>query len=257
MLITIPILTCFLFAVIYPLCFWITAPDPIKNYFHRFHLGIANLVSGIMVVVIVFLDVSLTTKLLVLFWKVVFFCISRETWKIEIPNPKIITIPSIIGVAVYAQLHHELLGPGALAIAAMILGGFVLCSVFFAMNLGHHYLNVHGLPISHLRRATNVFLFFLGTRAAWDFLFIVTQKINYQGDIIPIWKFIGTMEGFLLVIALFFGTLFPLASLYFVYGTLKIKNTQSTTGILYALLCSVLVGDITYKYYLLKYGLPL
>ena len=56
---------------------------------------------------------------------------------------------------------------------------------------------------------------------------------------------------------IFFGALFPLFSLYFVLGTLKLKNTQAATGILYVTLCSVLLGDLTYKYYLIKFGIPL
>jgi hypothetical protein len=64
------------------------------------------------------------------------------------------------------------------------------------------------------------------------------------------------MEGIFLLVAFFFGTLFPLVSIYFVWGTLKAKSTQSATGILYVLLSAILIGDIAYKYYLLNYHLP-
>ena len=64
------------------------------------------------------------------------------------------------------------------------------------------------------------------------------------------------MEGIFLLVAFFFGTLFPLVSIYFVWGTLKVKSTQSATGILYVLLSAILIGDIAYKYYLLNYQLP-
>ena len=54
-----------------------------------------------------------------------------------------------------------------------------------------------------------------------------------------------------------FGTIFPLVALYFVDGTLKVKSTQSATGILYVILIAILIGDLTYKYYLIQYGIVL
>lgn len=208
-------------------------------------------------VVFVFLDVTMAAKLMVLTWKVVFFCISREQWKKEWPNVGLLTLASVLGLVVYTRAQYELMGPGLLPVLSMVLGGAVLCASLFAMNLGHYYLNVHGLSLSHLQRAVKVFLLCLTARLIWDLFLLFTLKIDFQGDIIPLYTFISTIEGFLLIIALFFGTLFPLGSLYFVNGTLRVKNTQSATGILYAILCSVLIGDITYKYYLLKWGLPL
>ena len=138
-----------------------------------------------------------------------------------------------------------------------IVGGFILCSSFYTMNLGHWYLNVHGLPMSHLKRAVYVFWFFLILRALWDVLALLTMRILSRGEMIPLWKFMGQMDGFFLVIAFFFGTLFPIISLGFVKGTLDVKSTQSATGILYVVLSSVLIGDMTYKYYLIRYGLGL
>ena len=125
------------------------------------------------------------------------------------------------------------------------------------MNLGHWYLNVHGLPIAHLNRAVSVLGGCLFIRALADVYFIFAQKLLYDGELISIFQFMLQFDGFFLWIALFFGTLFPLISLYFAKGALDVKNTQATTGILYAILCSVLIGDLTYKYYLIKFGVAL
>ena len=125
------------------------------------------------------------------------------------------------------------------------------------MNLGHWYLNVHGLNINHLLRATYIFWTFVVIRFIWDIWQLLTAKILYQGDRISLPHFMFHIDGFLLLIAFFFGTLLPLVTLYFVKETLQVKSTQSATGILYVILSAVLICDIAYKYYLIKYGLIL
>jgi hypothetical protein len=97
----------------------------------------------------------------------------------------------------------------------------------------------------------------VGLRFLWDAVQLATAKVMRDGDWIPLWQFLFQLDGFFLLIALFFGTLFPLITLYFVKGTLEVKSTQSATGILYVILSAVLIGDITYKYYLIKFGLIL
>ena len=79
----------------------------------------------------------------------------------------------------------------------------------------------------------------------------------YGGEQTRCLDFMNSMDGFMLWMALFFGVLFPLAGLYFAFGTLKLKNTQATTGILYVLLSAVLLGDLAYKYYLIKFGIAM
>ena len=267
MLLTIPLLTTLIFASIYPLCFWISARDPLKNDFHKFHLGLPNFVGGVAVVGLWFMDVPLSLKVAAVLWKALFIFLSHGYWKKGNVNPRMITIPCVVGIGVFCLALLELVILPissqfiASSIAAMmvsaIVGGFILCSSFYAMNLGHWYLNVHGLPMSHLKRAVYVFWFFLILRALWDVLALLTMRILSRGEMIPLWKFMGQMDGFFLVIAFFFGTLFLIISLGFVKGTLDVKSTQSATGILYVVLSSVLIGDMTYKYYLIRYGLGL
>ncbi len=82
-------------------------------------------------------------------------------------------------------------------------------------------------------------------------------KVIYLGENISLIHFIGIMDGFMLWVAIFFGVVFPLVSLYFAFGTLKLKNTQATTGILYVILAAVLLGDLAFKYFLIKYHIPM
>ncbi len=267
MLITIPLLTALIFASIYPLCFWINWREPLKNDFHKFHIGLPNFVGGVAVVGLLFMDVPLSLKAAAVLWKALFIFLSYLYWKKGTVNPRVITIPSVVGLGVFCLvLSHLVILPlssqfiassTAAIMGSAILGGFIFCLSFYTMNLGHWYLNVHGLPIVHLKRAIYVFWFFLLIRALWDIYALFSARVFFRGEFIPLIKFFQHMDGFFLVMAFFFGTIFPIISLWFVKGTLDVKSTQSATGILYVVLSSVLIGDLTYKYYLIRYGLGL
>ena len=258
MIIPLTVLTSLIFSVIYPLCFWISSRDPLKNNFHKFHIGLPNVVGGVTVVFLLFMDIPLATKLAVVLWKAVFITVSRISWKKQYPDARWMSIPSFLGTYAFYRVMTDLTGAaGWVPLLAWLLGGAIFCSALFAMNLGHWYLNVHGLPIAHLKRAVDAFGLFLILRFFWNTWFLATGKVFYGGGWMPLARFIVKLDGFFLLIALVFGLLFPLVSLYFVHGTLKLKNTQSTTGILYVILCSVLIGDLTYKYYFIKFGIYL
>ena len=257
MLKLIPILTCLLFASIYPLCFWISFSEPLKNNFHRFHLGISVFVGGIAVIALFLEPLSSVAKNLLLVWVLLLTSFSYLYWKKDYPNPFFLSLPCGLGMIVFAEIYQEFISPDKIQIMVSLLGGFILCTSIYAMNLGHWYLNVHGLPIRHLVRTVNVLGVLLLIRLIGDVYGLFIHELFFNGDLVPLYVFMGRMDGFLLWPALFFGTLFPFISLYFVQGTLKVKSTQSATGILYVILIAVLIGDLTYKYYLLKYGIAL
>jgi hypothetical protein len=169
----------------------------------------------------------------------------------------LVAIASVLGIFALLRLQAYLIAPAWDIAFITILGGVIFCAALYAMNLGHWYLNVHGLPIKHLARAIQVFAAALLARLLWDAFYLWQGSVSYRQDTVSAMRFVMSSEGFLVFIGLFFGTLFPLVSLHFANEVLKLKNTQSTTGILYVILCSVLIGDITYKYYLIKYGIAL
>jgi hypothetical protein len=142
-------------------------------------------------------------------------------------------------------------------IVATSLGGLISCCAIFSMILGHWYLNVHGLPISCLMRSVNIFWTLLFLRLGWDFYHIMTAQVMYIGETISLHAFFTSLDGVLLWMAIFFGAIFPVVLLYFVRETLKVKSTQSATGILYVIVISILMGEPVYKYYLVKFQLPL
>ncbi len=259
MLIVIPVVTCLLFGAIYPLCFWLVGPQAIQDSFRKFNLGMTNFVSGLGVVVLFFLNVPLEIKLAVLGWKIFLLSVSSYLWKKPKMNLWLMTAPCLVGIYTAQIVIRQFSGEryDFLAMSAVILGGAILCLSLFVMILGHWYLNVSGLPISYLTRASKVFWAFLCARVIWDTIASVTQHVNFMGDSILLFQFFGHVEGFFLSVAIFFGAVLPALLMYFVMETIKVKSTQSATGMLYVILIAVLMGDLAYKYYFFKFNLAL
>ena len=259
MLAIISILTVLSFAVFYPLCFLIHARSPIKSGFHRFHLGLPLVIGGVVLVSLLAGPFSKETKCFSGIWFILLAGWTFFYWKKESAGLSAGLIPPLLGLLAFAKTESELLHIPTLdsRVLISILGGSVLCASLHAMMLGHHYLNAKGLPMKHLRWANAVLWSLLGLRILWDSYFLFYGKLMYAGDRIALIHFLMRLEGFLLWIGIFFGTLFPFIALFFVREILKLKNTQAATGLLYVVLCSVLMGDLAYKYYLVKYGVAL
>lgn len=133
MIAKIAILTSLIFAVIYPLCFWISFKNPPKNNFHKFHLGLPNVVGGVTLIFILFMDLPLSIKIITVIWKISLVSFSSYSWKKEYPNPLLMTVPSLIGLCAYVLLQVFLFSPNIIQIMAAILGGLIFCVSFFRM----------------------------------------------------------------------------------------------------------------------------
>ena len=260
MLTKISILTSLSLGIFYPLCLLIHSGSPIKHGFHRFHLGFPLVVGGVAVVYLLFDAVPLTKGVLML-WFLTLTLVTVVYWKREYAPAFVIAIPSLIGLLALFMVHFRFLWltrmPFVSGFFIHILAGLILCASLHSMMLGHHYLNAKGLPMKHLGWASTVLWVLLGLRIVWDLYFLFYGKILYEGDLIALVHFLMKLDGFLLWIGIFFGTLLPFVALFFVKEILKLKNTQAATGLLYVVLCSVLMGDLAYKYYLVKFGVAL
>jgi len=76
MLTTISLLTALAFAALYPLCFLVSIKDPLKNNFHKFHIGLPNTIGGVALVFVWLMDFPLSLKIIVTIWKAVFLSVS-------------------------------------------------------------------------------------------------------------------------------------------------------------------------------------
>ena len=139
-----------------------------------------------------------------------------------------------------------------------IIGHTVLAAVFFAMILGHWYLNVVQLPIRLLRNSVILLWILLCIRAIWNCYGLLFFKIeDSYGIVQSLSSFLWTYEGFLLSIAIFFGVLVPFVLNGFIWRTIIIQSTQSATGLLYVSVVAVIFGDLFYKNYTFQFGLIL
>jgi hypothetical protein len=224
-------------------------------------MGCPAFIGGLAVLGIWLLPLDFSIKCLFLLWIISFLFITYLYWKKNTVHIAAVTLISIWGAILYSILYGLLCSHSTdyVQVFSGFLCGLIVSATFYAMNLGHFYLNVHGLKLFHLKNVTKALTVLLIIRLLWDIVFIsIGFCCPYDPiDSIPIWIFMKTMDGYMLWMALFFGTLFPLGASYFAFGTLKLKNTQATTGILYVILSAVLLGDLVYKYYLLRFGIPL
>lgn len=257
MLFKITLLTSLLFSFTYPLSFWISARDPLKNNFHRFHIGLPTITGVLALIFVIRMGVPPGLKLFSAAWIFLALAVTAFYWNKETVHHAAAGILSLAGLYITYRVQTFLLGEDGQAFAISVLGGVIFSASLYTMNLGHWYLNVHGLPLKHLRDATYVFWGLILARFLWDLYYIFTGQVMYQGDALRVYKFMGSLEGFLLFVPVFFGTLLPLGTLFMVREIIKLKNTQAATGILYVILCGVVLGDMAYKYYLIKFGISL
>ena len=139
--------------------------------------------------------------------------------------------------------------------ATALTTGAVAGAVGLAMVLGHWYLTVPKLKVEHLIRLNKVCKWCMVT----SLLMVALTCVAYKGEIIaadarPLfgpwgWFFLGTR--------LTVGLIIPFVFAWMVDGSLKLGNTRSATGILYASTVLVLIGAAISISLQQSYGVPL
>jgi len=158
------------------------------------------------------------------------------------------------GLACSGSATTLTLPSGVLTMTALTTGA-VAGAVGLAMVLGHWYLTVPKLDVRHLMRLNKVCK---GCMVVSFFMVAITC-VAYQDEIIaadarPLfgpwgWFFLGTR--------FVVGLVLPLVFAWMVDGSLKLGNTRSATGILYASTVLVLIGAAISLSLQETYGVPL
>ena len=99
------ILAAMAFAAIYPLYFWIPADRSFANKFCKLNITLPNAVGGIVLVIVWLLDIPLSLKMAVTAWKAILFAVSNYSWKKKCADPKLMTIPCLIGIYVFMRMQ--------------------------------------------------------------------------------------------------------------------------------------------------------
>jgi hypothetical protein len=111
------------FAAIYPLYFWIPADRSFANKFCKFNITLPNAIGGIVLVTVWLIDIPLSLKLIVTVWKAVLFYISHYSWKRKYADPKLMTIPSLIGIYAFIRMQAYFASSGGMVALIDIFGG--------------------------------------------------------------------------------------------------------------------------------------
>jgi hypothetical protein len=142
---------------------------------------------------------------------------------------------------------------GSFMSSALLLG-----SVLGTMITGHWYLVNHKLTLRPLQITTRVFI---GLTILRTILVFATVFILAGSSPSPLaaaaqsWLDFS-MSGILFWARVGFGLVVPLVFGWMIWSSVKVKNTQSATGILYATIVLVLIGEAFAKYLYLFTGIP-
>jgi protein NrfD len=177
--------------------------------------------------------------------------------------------PAIIRFAVVAGLTAVVLqaidvSAGAssavrvLTIASFLTSAAMLGGACTAMILGHWYLVIPSLQVSHLQSIVKVHIASMAARVVVVGAAVWFAIATFQADSgLPSFRhYIMSVEGIFFWQRVLFGLAGPAVLSYLTWETAKIRSTQSATGILYVDFFTVVVGEVLAKYIVLATHVP-
>ena len=177
--------------------------------------------------------------------------------------------PAIIGLAIAGGLTAVFLqgmdiaaarggAMQALTVVSFLTSVALLGGACMAMTLGHWYLVIPSMQVSHLQSLVKVHIASTAVRmvvvgaAVW--FAISTWQID-SGD--PNFRhYIFSVDGIFFWQRILFGLAGPAVLSWLTWETAKIRATQSATGILYVDFFTVVVGEVLAKYIVLATHVP-
>lgn len=148
----------------------------------------------------------------------------------------LIFVLSLLTIPFYTMTSKEFgVYPGWLHLISEISSAAILGSAMTAMLLGHWYLTAPTMSIEPLRYLNSVFGFAVGVR----FLLSVMGILN------GVEKIDSTTQWMWLSLRWFSGIIGPAIVVVMVLQILKLKNTQSATGVLFVGVILTLLGELS------------
>lgn len=168
------------------------------------------------------------------------------TWGLGLPRFALpATCLIALGSAVWLALASRADLPAAWAFgsASRYASGFLLGAILTAMLLGHHYLTAPGMSIKPLEHLVLLIGWGLAVRGA---IALLGVWLVHSGKLPEVST--GTLESnWLLFFLMHWGMGFagPVVAAFLAWKTVRIRSTQSATGILYVAMILVLFGELT------------
>jgi hypothetical protein len=145
----------------------------------------------------------------------------------------------------------------ALTVASFLSSAALLGGACTAMILGHWYLVIPSLQVSHLQSIVKVHIAAMVVRVSVVAAVVLFAIVTWQPGLGPSFRhYVLSVSGVFFWQRVLFGLLLPVVLSYLTWETAKIRSTQSATGILYVVLFTVVVGEVLAKYLLLATRVP-
>ena len=255
------------FGGLYPLWLWVNRRDAIGHGFTRFNLGLGAVVLGLGVLLVTIVPGEgaagggMGRPWLAVVWLGAAMAATAYAWQRRPWGIAACAVPPAVGVLVLidalAATPAAASGGLAAAAATTVIGGIALAGSMYTMVLGHHYLNAEKMPNRFLGKAIAAYAVVLSVRLIWDVAVIAAGGVTIGGIERPVLDFALSIDGIFVWIALFFGTALPLVICYLAGAALRAKSTQAATGLLYVAVSAAIIGEASYRFDLLSYGLAL
>ena len=136
-----------------------------------------------------------------------------------------------------------------------VLGGLLLGSVTVAWLLGHRYLTASEMTIDPLKRASQLLFVALGAR--WGFLLVMLSVgALASGGADADGAFLTHLASSWMPLSMRIGIglVLPTVFAYMVWQCVRLRSTQSATGILFFMSILVAVGELTSRYLITSMG---
>ena len=176
--------------------------------------------------------------------------------------------PAIVGVACVSGLVTLIaqaiaatgggaIGSPVLTIASFLSSAALLGGASTAMILGHWYLILPSMQVSHLQSIVKVHIVSMVVRIVVVVAAVLVAIETWQPGLGPSFRhYITSAGGIFFWQRVLFGLGGPALLSYLTWETAKIRATQSATGILYVDFFTVVVGEVLAKYLLLATRVP-
>ncbi|MQA31909.1 MAG: hypothetical protein GEU82_19090 [Luteitalea sp.] len=177
-------------------------------------------------------------------------------------RPAVLAVAGVAGlIALIAQAIEAASSFGvssqAMTIASFLSSAALLGGACTAMILGHWYLVIPSLPVSHLQSIVKVHIVSMVIRVAVVAAAVFVAIATWEPGLGPSFRYyIFSVGGVFFWQRVLFGLAGPALLSYLTWETAKIRSTQSATGILYVDFFTVVVGEVLAKYLLLATRVP-
>jgi len=214
--------------------------------------------AGAMNIGISLVALVVSTALVVLYWAIVGRLFTRF-------RTAILALAVIAGLFAIASQAIDLSAGRSLPFLVLTVASFLTSAAMLggactAMILGHWYLVIPSMQVSHLQSIVRVHIGSMVARvmvvgaAVWYALATAYAANPVVGPTFR--RYIMSVDGIFFWQRVLFGLAGPAVLSYLTWETAKIRSTQSATGILYVDFFTVVVGEVLAKYIVLATHVP-